>query len=166
MFGFMKREMHFLSENAAPIALSAFLFAVGGVLLWINGGSSWYIIRMTGNTSPQMSVIFSVWLITYSLIGAAAAMIWIINRRGRDCRKNALPLFCLAVISYLFMLTWYALFFCTRLVIFSAIILILSCISDVMLFIFMRRTMVLFSVIMVTVTAVQTYFLWFTFAVR
>ena len=165
MFKSLKREMQFISENIAVIALASFLCATGGVMLWINGGSSWYIIRTSGGSSPQMSLIFAAWIIAYALIGAAAAMIWLVYHSGRCDFHKVIPWFCMAVVSYLFMLVWYAVFFCTRLVIFSAIILMISCAADILLLLFMRRKSLMFSLIMAILVVLQGYFIWFTFAI-
>lgn len=164
MCKYFKRESRFLLDNITIICLSAFLCAIGGVFLWVNGGSSWYLIR-TSAGAPPLSVVFSVWVITYGLTGAAASMIWLVYRHGKCGFSHTIPWFCLALMSYLFMLVWYAVFFCTRLVVFAAIVLIISCIADILLLLFMRKTLIIFSVTMAIIVAVQLYFIWFTFAV-
>ena len=158
----LKRELEFLGDHIALVILAAFLASVGGVLLWINGGSSWYFIRY-GASGVPLGVIFSVWCITYALAGASAALIWLVYSDGRCGYKKALPLFSVAALSYLFMLVWYAVFFCTRLNVFAAVILILSCVADIFLFVSMRRTMLTFEAATVVVFVVQTYFVYFSF---
>ena len=165
MFRYLRREIQFIGQHIAVVAAAAFLCALGGIFLWINGGSSWYVIRTSGGTSPRMSIIFTVWVIAYALCGAAIAMIWLVYRTGKRAFCASIPWFSLAVMSYLFMLVWYAVFFCTRLVVFAAIVLIISCISDVLLFLFMRKTLLIFSVITVILFMIQAYFVWFTFAI-
>lgn len=160
---YLKEELRFILDHIAIVILAAFIGATGGVLVWINGGSTWYLIRTGCGAVPQMSIVFSVWVITYGLMGAAMALIWLIYREQRCDFGRTFTCFSLCALSYLFMLVWYALFFCTRLVVFAGIILILSCVTDGLLFWFMRKTLVTFQAVMAVAVVIQAYFIWFTF---
>ena len=160
----MKRELCFLGEHIPVLLLSAFLAAAGGVVLWISGGSSWYFIRTASGSGVGLGFIFSVWILTYALVGALMALLWLTYSGGRRDFRKTMPLFVLVTLSYLFMLVWYALFFCTRLAVFSAVILILSCIIDAVVFFFMRKSFLLFDCALAVVFAVQTYFVYFSFS--
>lgn len=164
VFKHLKREIRFLTGGLRAIILAAFLCALGGVILWINGGSAWYFIRASGGSTPPISLIFSVWVFAYALCGGAAAMIWLVYRRGKCSVSHALPCFGLSLVSYLFMLIWYALFFCTRLTVFAAIILILSVLIDFLLVFLMRKTLIIFSFLMIVIILVQVFFICFSFA--
>lgn len=158
----IKREIKFLGEHIAVIILGAFLAAAGGVILWINGGSTWFYIR-TSCSGGTLGIIFSVWVLTYGLSGAGMAVMWLTYRCGKRDFCKTLPLFCVNVLSYLFMLVWYALFFCTRLGIFAGVMLILSCLFDAVIFISMRKSFFIFQLVTVIVFLIKLYFVIFTF---
>lgn len=164
----LRIEMHAVSANIKLILLGAFLCAVGGVLLWINGGSTWYFLRSASQIHAGLSLsgVFVAWLITYGLTGAMLALVWSSGRyRLCGCRVS-LCSFGLISAVYLLMLVWYALFFCTRLFIFSLVILSLSVVLCAMALILLRKTMVLIWMIGIMIEAIQIYFIYFSFAMH
>lgn len=159
--------MRIVTGNLSVILLAAFLCAIGGVMLWISGGSTWYILR--GANDPwitlSLSGVFIVWLLTYGLVGVLLALVWLAGR-SRICTVSvSLRAFALIIASYLLMLLWYAIFFCTRLVIFSVILLLLSIIILAFVLLLTRRFLRIISALTVIIELVQIYFIWFSFAV-
>lgn len=158
----IKRELKLIGDNIAAVILAAFLASAGGVILWINGGSTWYFVKNSGG--DRLGLVFSVWVISYALVGASLVLLWLLYS-GRHCDYHKIiPLFALCALSYLFMLVWYALFFCTRLSVFAGIVLIFCCVIDVVLFLSMRKTLLSFEVITVLLFAVHGFFVYFSFA--
>ncbi len=129
-----------LLANPAPLGLGAFLAAVGGVLLWVSGGSGWYVVRSAGGELPPLMTVFVLWLLCYALYGflMAAVVLGCVEQADRA----GLALGALAA-SYLCSLIWYALFFCTRMVIFAGLILILAAAALIFAGIQFRRAPIL-----------------------
>lgn len=165
MFRRIKRELQTLGERLPIIVLNAFLFSFGGVLLWISGGSTWYAIRNSGDPWMSLSLcgVFVLWLITYGLVGIAVTMLWLAERR-RIVRRSV-NAFGLMSISYILMLSWYAVYFCTRLTLFSVILLLIALALCIVSHVSMRKSGVLISLILFIIEAVLIYFIWFSTSV-
>ncbi len=142
----LKREVGFLIEHYRLTGLCAFLCCMGGILLWVSGGSNLYWLR--GAKIP-IGVLFLLWLLIYGLTGVLLACILLTEASGcrRPMHGGILTGLCAA--AYVFMLSWYAVYFCTRLVLFSGILLILSVISLGIIFVVMRTGMILAKVMII-----------------
>ena len=156
----IRRELALLLENAPILGLGAFLCCFGGILLWVNGGSGWYLLRRAGERGmPGLTASFLLWLCAYGLIGMALAMIALADRLRCLRRNLGLPAFALGAAAYLLMLLWYVLFFCTHLTLLSVLLLLLSLALVGMLLIVTKRTFLALSVCLILVEAVQFFFL-------
>ena len=167
----IKHELDFIVKNIALIALSAFLCAMGGIILWISGGSTWYLLRLgeNGKNALSLALVFVIWFLVYGLCGALIALFGLFSRNS--CRggsvnsKNGFTSFCLILGAYLLMLLWYVTFFCTRLVILPAILLVISvAVLGITLFI-SRKTFFLISVIIILIELVHIYYIYFTLSI-
>ena len=132
-----------MAEHFRFTGLCVFLCCMGGVLLWVSGGSNYYYIR---GPHGSVGLLFLLWLVIYALTGLVLACILLTesNRcvsHSRRIRSGILTGLC--VTSYLFMLCWYAVYFCTRLVLFSGILLTVTMILFVTIFVVMRTGMIL-----------------------
>ncbi len=136
MFRRLKREMCFLIEHFRLAGLCAFLCCMGGILLWVSGGSNAYWLR--GGPVP-IGGLFFLWLLIYGLTGLLLACLLLGERR---CAALGL---CTG--AYVLMLCWYAVYFCTRLVMFSGLLLLLCMICYGMIFAVVRRGFLLTKVI-------------------
>ena len=165
MFRRMKREMCVVSSSLPLLILSAFLCALFGTILWVSGGSTNYLLRngILGAYSITVGAVFSVWLITYGLVGISLGMIWLACKCRLILLKACLTAFALCMLLYLLMESWYAVFFCTRLVLFSAIILFLSILICAVVIIITRKSFRLLTFTLIIIELVQIYFLCFTF---
>jgi len=160
----LKREVKFLSCHIPILVASAFLASVGGVLLWVNGGSAWYFYRLPSGGVPQMSVVFSIWVVAYGLCGIGIALLGLLTREGCRKKTGTLSLACVLAGSYLLMLLWYVVFFCTRLTVFSAILLLISMAQNGFLLWKTRRLLLTLPILMAVLTAVEGYFVFFSFS--
>ena len=79
--------------------------------------------------------------------------------RARLCLRS----FSLVMAVYLLMLSWYAVFFCTRLLLFAVVLLTISIILCFIVFVTMRKTLLLISAVTIIIEIIQIYFVWFTF---
>jgi len=164
LFRRLKCEMKIIGENIPLVGLSAFLCCVGGILLWVSGGSSWFIMRVGVGSEPTLSLVgaFVMWLICYGLVGVLLALIGIICKSGILRDKRCVRAFALVMLSYLLMLSWYAVFFCTRLTVFPLILLACSVLLLGTVFILMRRTLYLLLAIIIIIEVFQIYFIIFS----
>lgn len=157
----MKWELGYLINNSAKIGLAAFLCCFGGILLWVNGTNIWYV--MNSFHMPKFSVsvtgLFLLWLLTYGLCGVVLALILL---QSRTCRNNtALTAFSICCGIYLLMLVWYAVFFCTHLTIFAFFVLLITFFLTVILFFRIRYSLMTVKILLVIMTVVELYFIYF-----
>ena len=162
MFKRIRREAGFLLSNISIIFLFSFLYALGGVLLWINGGSTWFAVQsyQSHNTSISLSGAFVLCLIIYALIGAVVSIILKVNGCMCSGKSNTLTAIILAMAMYILSLAWYAVFFCTRLSVFSSILLAIAIILGATLFFVTLKRMFFLSLGIVLVELLQIYFLY------
>jgi hypothetical protein len=167
LLGRIKYEIKLIGENIPLIGLSAFLCVIGGILLWVSGGSSWFALRIGISHGFTLSLAgaFVLWTITYGLVGAVLSLITIICRAGILCDKRCIIVFGVVMISYLLMLSWYAIFFCTRLTVFPLILLLCSVLLICVELIIMWRTLRILLVINLIIEAIQVYFIIFSFSI-
>lgn len=119
----LKCEFECLIDHAPAAAFSAFLCAMGGILLWVSGGSWSYTFFSMDEFGLSLTASFVLWLIAYALYGLRLGMLWFCGK----CLTRRTAAACAAVLlAYLFDLVWYSLFFCTRLAVFGLIIILLS----------------------------------------
>lgn len=139
----LKREVCFLIMHYRITGLCAFLFCMGGILLWVSGGSNLYYLR--GAPVP-IGGLFLLWLLIYGLTGVLFACILLTEsfRCRTPGRGGILTGLCAS--AYVFMLCWYAVYFCTRLLLFSGILLILTVIVLGIIFVVMRTELILVKV--------------------
>ncbi len=165
MFRRLKHELKAVGDNIPLVGLSAFLCCIGGILLWVSGGSTWFAAKMTYKPHFTLSLagVFIVWLLCYGLVGVLLALIWI-SHKARVCGSGvSLKAFSIVMAVYLLMLSWYAVFFCTRLMLFAVILLLVSIVLCGAVLIAMRRTLYLITVITLLIEMIQIYFVWFSF---
>ncbi len=118
----LKKELAWLGSNLAAGGLGAFLAAFGCVILWISGGSGWYALKAMRDPLPPLAVLFVLSLLSGGFCGLAAALaVRCAQARGKP-EKDKSPVGHIAA-AYLFGLGWYAVFFCTRLTLFGAVLL-------------------------------------------
>ncbi len=162
----IRREASFVVSNLPLIGVFAFLSSIGGVLLWVNGGSAWYIMQsMRNRESLSLGGAFILWLFVYALIGAVMAIIF---KAGKSCStpsKSQFIAFCLISAVYILTLAWYAVFFCTRLMLFSAILLMISIFLCAVVFIIMRKALLLLNLFIVLIESAQIYFLYLNISI-
>lgn len=156
-------ELKWLTEHIAVIIVGAFLCALGGILLWINGGSGWYVLNSVSGAvySHSLTGIFLVWLIVYAIYGIRLALAAVGEGICR-IKKWVFLIFTLTALAYILDLVWYALFFCTRLTVFALIILVLSVIINLAILLISKRGMILHKITIVVVLSAQSYYVWFT----
>ncbi len=161
LFRQLKRELNFLITHIGIIGFSAFLCCFGGILLWVNGTNIWHILRAEHIPDFSVSVtgIFLIWLFTYGLCGMVLALILL---QSRTCR-NAVPLIAFSVCCgiYLLQLVWYAVFFCTHLLFFAFIVLLTAFLMTIILFFLIRHSFVLLKFLLIAITLVELYFIYF-----
>lgn len=130
----LKREVCFLIGQFRITGLCAFLCCMGGILLWVSGGSNIYWMRGGGSIGG----LFFLWLLIYGLTGVLMACILL--SEGSLCPKShGGVLLALCGAAYVLMLCWYAVYFCTRLTLFSGILLILSILCIGAILVIMRK---------------------------
>lgn len=158
----IKWELNFFIKHIAIIALGAFLCAIGGIILWINGGSGWYVLNSLGNSNHTFSLtaVFIIWLLAYAIYGSRLAAI--ASGEGISCSdaKRSLTGFCLTAFAYLLDLVWYTVFFCTRLTWFALIILLLSLLLNIFVILLLKRWIILQIILNIASILVQIYFIW------
>jgi len=160
MFRQIKRELNYLAENIGTIGLSAFLCCFGGILLWVDGTNIWHVMR-SGPHAGTASVtgVFLLWLLTYGLCGTVLALILLQSRTARcGC---ALTAFAAGCTVYLLQLVWYAVFFCTHLVIFAFFILLTAFLLTFVLFFLVRHSFLTLKALLLAITLVELYFIYF-----
>lgn len=165
LFRRIKREFSLITCNLPLVIFAAFLCAFGGIVLWVSGGSTWFVIRGGANLVADISLtaVFCIWLIVYGLVGVVLAMIWLLCRARIMPQKASLCAFGIIMAAYLLMQNWYAVFFCTRLIIFSGILLSLSVIACGIVIVITRKSVTLLSLIILIIEMIQIYFLRFCF---
>ena len=135
-----KREFDFLGGGLVPLGVCAFLFAVGGALLWVCGGSGWYVLKAAGREAPSVGGLFALSLAVCGLCGLLGGLTAMAGYRLRPAGA-VLPPLGLTAASYLFHLGWYAVFCCTRLMLFGGILAALSLLAAVLSGLFSRGTL-------------------------
>lgn len=158
----IKWELSCLTRHIAVIGVSAFLCAIGGILLWINGGSGWYVINSINGSNSSLTGVFLVWMIAYALYGVRLALL--ASGEGIACsdRKRAFTAFSLTALAYLLDLIWYAIFFCTRLTWFALVVLITAVILGAAVIILSKRGMLIHLMAIFVVILTELLFIWFT----
>ena len=134
----LKREVCFLVENYRTAALCPFLCCMGGILLWVSGGSPALYLRKCGISA---GALFLLWLPIYGLTGLVLAWIFLVRRNSCRGEGTVLPALCAG--AYLCMLCWYAVYCCTGLVLFAGILLLLSIVLLGTVFIMFRHRCIL-----------------------
>lgn len=128
----LKCEFRWLGEHLRAAGAGAFLAAAGCVILWVSGGSGWYPLKAMRFPLPSLGFLFALSLFASGFCGLAGALA---VSCGAERRKKGCPPFkpmpvssgrsamgwCAA--AYLFGLGWYAVFFCTRMILFGAVLL-------------------------------------------
>ena len=153
--------MNFLADHIRMIGFSAFLCCFGGMLLWVNGTNLWQILRSGGLPAFSLSVtgLFLLWSLVYGLDGILLALLFLQSYPFR-C-GNLLTSFSICCGIYLLQLVWYAVFFCTHLVFFSFIILLISLVLTIVLFLMPRQSFLLFRFLLILILLVELYFIYF-----
>lgn len=153
--------------TSIPLLISsAFICALFGTILWVCGGSTCFFLKSGIGVGSSVTIgwVFSVWLITYGLVGLSLGLIWLICKARLIPPNACLAAFAMCMLVYLLMQTWYAVFFCTRLTVFAGVLLFLSTVICAWIIFITRRSFILLTLILVIVDTVQIYFLYFTFS--
>ena len=116
-----KRELDFVAANAGVLGIAAFLAAMGGVLLWVSGGSGWYFYKTAGREAPSVAALFTLSLAVCGLCGLSGALIFVWGRAACPM-KSVWPPACMIAGVYLAHLGWYAAALCTRMTLFGGIL--------------------------------------------
>ena len=116
-----KRELDFIGANAGLFGIAAFLAAMGGVLLWVSGGSGWYFYKTAGRDAPSVAALFTLSLAVCGLCGLSGALIYVWGRAVCPM-KSVWPSVCMIAGAYLMHLGWYAAALCTRMTVFGGIL--------------------------------------------
>ena len=158
----IRREISFILSNFSVIVLFSFLTSLGGVLLWVNGGSTWFIMQSYKfeNIKISLTGAFVLSLSLYALMGAVMGVILKSNTCGCGGKNKSVVAFSVTMAMYILSLAWYAVFFCTRLSLFSAVLLTIVLILGSVLFFAVRKTMILLSLLVVSVELCEIYFLY------
>ena len=122
----MKKELEYIGGNITGVSASVFLCAMGGILVWVNGGSGWYVLSTLHGRMLPLSLIFLSWLFTYALYGFRLAM-RVFCKTDR-CYLSVQGRVCLA---YLLDLVWYAIFFCTRMSMLALVVILTSAVLNI-----------------------------------
>jgi len=117
----IKKELEYVICSIAGISAAVFFCAMGGILLWVNGGSGWYIMNSFVNHGIPLTVIFLTWLVVYALYGFRLSC-----RGFRCCDRRSAALQGAVCLAYILDLVWYALFFCTRLWALALVVIVVS----------------------------------------
>ena len=133
----LKCEFRLLGEHLKTAGLWAFAAAAGCVVLWVSGGSGWYPLKAMRFPLPPLGLLFTLSLIGSGFCGAAGALCASgggdgtkksscppsVPRFGRFYSSSRRSAVGWAAAAYLFGLGWYAVFFCTRMTLFGAVLL-------------------------------------------
>ena len=163
MFRRLKREFCLIGDNLSAVIAASFFTAFGGVVLWVSGGSERYFMKQAASShgcAVPLASVFVLWLAVYALCGFVMALTWM-----HSCvfmKKQGICACMLAGFGYLMTLVWYALFFCTRLTLFPALLLILSFIAFAAIFVITRRTFFVISAAIILIEFAQLYFIYFS----
>lgn len=162
----MRFEINIIKNNIFLIAVSAVVCCIGGILLWINGGSTWYVTNsaLRGKFIIPQSGIFLLNCIEYVLFGILLALNFIYMKNCLIHPRTGFSSFVRSAGSYLFLLIWYVVFFCTKLTIFSFVILILSGILLIVNLISTKKFLSIYGII--TIIAFILIVLFVDFAVK
>ena len=131
----VKCEFRWLGEHLKTAGVWAFAAAAGCVILWVSGGSGWYPLKAMRYPLPSLGLLFALSLLGSGFCGLAGALSALCGggKKGAGTfvcppfKSVALPVRRTAVgwcaAAYLFGLGWYAVFFCTRMTLFGAVLL-------------------------------------------
>ena len=156
----IRRETSCVLSNISQIVLISFLTSLGGVLLWVNGGSTWFVVQSykLDGCGISLTGAFVVSLVSYALLGAVMGIILKMN--GCGIKKKFVTALALAAGMYIFSLAWYAVFFCTRLSAFSAALLVIAVLLGVALLLMLRKTMLLLNLLILAIEICEIYFMY------
>jgi hypothetical protein len=161
LFRKLKRELDFLAKHIRMIFFSAFICCFGGMLLWVNGTNLWQVLRSGSQPSFSLSVtgLFLLWSFIYGLTGILLSLLFL---QGKiRCCNDPLTSFAICSGIYLLHLVWYAVFFCTHLVLFACMILLVSFFLTIVLFLLNRHGFLLFRFLLILIFLVELYFIYF-----
>ena len=160
----IRRELSFIIKNIGLIGFAAFICAFFGIILWVNGNNIWYIMKTSAlpDRIPDVTGIFTVWLISYGLYGIMMALVFLHVKCG-IIKMSVIP-FSFASAGYLFCLIWYALFFNTSLTLFASIILFFAILMTIAVFFLMRRGFIILKIVLLLIATVELYFIYFSLA--
>ena len=157
----VRTELCVISGNIPIICLIAFLCCVGGVILWVNCGSTWYILSYAvgENCTFSLTFIFILSCMAYALIGVIMSISWLYT----NCRiievNKGLILFGTTTLSYLFLLIWYVILFCTHLSFFALILLALSILTVISNLFIIKRIYPLLILLKFVLIAIEILFM-------
>ncbi len=165
----IKHELKFIGENIPVILLGAFVCCIGGILLWVSGGSGWYYVYASrGRPIPSLALMFLVWFVIYGLCGIVMSLACLYDRTSlaESCpgKMMGMKAAFLGGAGYLMMLSWYAVFFCTRLILFSSALLILSFICYGAILFILKKRFLLLTIALILIETVQLGFICFNFS--
>lgn len=163
LFRRLRYELNYLVCNIGKIGLSAFICCFGGILLWVDGTNIWHILRSgfggTSDSSASVIAYFLLWLLTYGLCGAVLA---ILLQYGQSVGSSGpFIAFSAGCAMYLFQLVWYALFFCTSLVVFAFFILLTAFLLTCFLIFLARHGAWILKLMLILIALVELYFIYF-----
>ncbi len=166
MFKKLCCEWKSFCREIRTVCLFSFLCALGGVILWVEGGGIPYRLSgLPGSTgSESLFLEFIICLITYALFGVIMGLTYRMLH-GNFCRipqfsSKIWALFFLEVGVYLLNLIWYAIFFCTHLHIFALIIILISLAATVYITILSSKFSILItavSILLLITAGIFTY---------
>ncbi len=164
----IKHEIKFIGENIPVILLGTFVCCIGGILLWVSGGSGWYCVyALSHGHIPSLAALFLVWFAVYGLCGAVMALscLWDRTSLAQSFHElSGMKAACLGGAGYLMMLSWYAVFFCTRLIFFSAALLVLSFLCYGAILFILRKRFLLLTLALILIEIIQLCFICFNFS--
>ena len=158
-----KRELDFIAANAGILGVSAFLAAMGGVLLWVSGGSGWYFYKTAGRDAPSVAALFSLSLAVCGISGLCAALILLWGRAACPMRSVWPSAVCTAG-AYLAHLGWYAAALCTRMTLFGGILALAAFGLTAASRLCLRRPPAFFTAAVLTLMGGEGYFIFVTFS--
>ena len=88
MINWLRCELKRLGENLKEAGLGAFIAAAGCVIVWISGGSGWYVLKAMRFPLPPLGLLFAVSLLRAGFCGLAAALCVVGCREGWKKRKR------------------------------------------------------------------------------
>ncbi len=152
-----KRELDFAAANAASLGIAAFLAAMGGVLLWVSGGSGWYLVKTAGRDVPSVAALFTLSLAVCGFCGLFEALILAWGWAACPMR-SVWPSACCAAGAYLAHLGWYAAALCTRMTLFGGILAIAAVVLTAAARLLLRRPPVLLTAAALALLAGESCF--------